>query len=215
MLRQLASFITATPGEKTIAGKRATVKLKFRLPDANASEVRTLAQEWDERRLTALSETERAKISERLDHLYRTQKLPMLEGEETIELVKEDSGWRVFLNWAGGVRVSFGAAVDSTSPLQVTVSPAQISVAPGERIRVTVRATNRASRDVTTRVGHRIEPKAEANFLALLQCHLFLPVTLKPGETNEFISEYLLLRDVPDQVKNFEVLYEFPAPSRS
>jgi hypothetical protein len=210
VVRQLASFITATPVEKTIAEKRATVRLNFRIPDANAPEVRSLVREWDVQRLNALSEAERAQITERLDQLHRTQKLPMLEGEETLELIKDNSGWRIFLNWAGGTRLHFSAKVREAVPLQVTVIPAQIMVTPGERVRVTVRAKNIGRHDVTTRVGHRIEPEAEANFLALLQCPLLLPVMLKPGEMKEFVSEYFLLKTLPDRVKNFEVNYEFP-----
>ena len=60
------------------------------------------------------------------------------------------------------------------------------------------------------RVGHRIEPAAQASHLALLLCPLFVPVTLGPGQTQEFVSEYLLLADVPSDAKQFAVTYRFP-----
>lgn len=47
---------------------------------------------------------------------------------------------------------------------------------------------------MTVRVGHEITPKANARLLALLQCPLFVPVTLKAGESRTFTSEYLLLK---------------------
>jgi len=211
-VRQLASFIRATPLETKIAGRRATVTLRFGLPDANAPEITKLMYEWDDQRLEALSASERARLRDRLAELHRSGQLPILEGDETFELVKEEAGWRLFLNWAGGVRLRFTAAVADGIPLRVTVSPDVIVLRPGERLRVTLRATNLGDRDVTTRVGHRIEPASHASSLALLQCPLFLPATLARGATEEFVSEYLLLKDVPDQLKDFRVTYEFPLP---
>jgi hypothetical protein len=41
-VRQLAGYITATPVKTTITADRATVTLRFRLPDANAPTVRAL-----------------------------------------------------------------------------------------------------------------------------------------------------------------------------
>lgn len=211
-VRQLASFIRAKPLQTKTAGRRATVTLRFGLPDANASEITTLMYEWDDQRLQALSAGERARLLARLAELHRSGKLPILEGDETFELVKEEAGWRLFLNWAGGVRLRFTAAVPAGVPLRVAVTPGEIVVKPGEHLRITLRATNLGDRDVTTRVGHRIEPASHASSLALLQCPLFLPATLARGATEEFISEYLLLKDVPDQVKDFRVTYEFPLP---
>jgi len=56
LLGQLASFITATPVESKIADGRAAVTLNFRLPNANAPEIRTLARDWDEGILNALAD---------------------------------------------------------------------------------------------------------------------------------------------------------------
>lgn len=209
MARKLASFIVATPVKKTSSGERLKVRLGLKLPNANAPEIAGLVHDWDERRLNALSDTERRQITQQLTQLHRAGQIPMLEGEETFELVREGSGWRVFLNWAGGVRVRFGATTDTALPLRVTVAPEEVRVTPGERVSVTVRAQNPTTRDVVVRVGHRVEPKLHADSLALVHCPLFLPVTLKPGETEEFRSEYVLLKDVPDSAKQFQVTYEF------
>jgi len=213
LLAQLASFITVTPVETKIDGRRATLTVSFRLPNANAPEIRTLAKDWDEDALNALPDVDRTKIRTRLAELGRTGQLPMLEGRETIELIRDDDRWRVFLNWAGGVHLHFRAAVDAGVLLQVSVTPADIVVAPGESVRVAVRTTNVGQSDVTTRVGHRIEPTQYASSLALLQCPLFIPIRFPPGKSDEFTSEYLLLKDVPPSVKDFTMTYRFPAES--
>jgi len=209
--RRLASFIEATPLETRISGDRATVRMKVRLPDGNAPAIAAPVADWDERRLNDLPWAEREKITRRFDELHRARQIPMLEGEETFELVREAHGWRVFLNWAGGVRVRFRAALPEKMPLQVTVSPEEALVSPGERVHVTLQATNRSTRDIVARVNHRIDPTAQADSLALLQCPLFIPVTLKPGQIEEFRSEYLLLKNVPGSAKQFQVTYEFSA----
>ena len=213
VVRQLAGYITATPVTTTITGDRATVTLRFRLPDANAPTVRTLMLDWDEKRLAALSAGAHERIAARLGDLHARAELPAIEGDETIELVREHGRWHVFLNWAGGVHVAFTASVDPALPLDVSVSPSSVVLAPGERVRVTVTAKNTDAHEVTTRVSHRIEPDAEAHHLALLQCPLLLPARLAPGGTEEYDSEYLLLAEVPAGVRAFTVTYRFPAVS--
>ena len=207
--RQLASFIEVTPVERTIRGTRATVRFKIRLPNANAPEIVGLVGEWDERRLNALPRTEREKIPRELDRLREAGRIPMLDGEETFELVREGSGWRVSLNFASGVRVRFQARAPERLALRLAVSPEDARVVPGDRVRVTVRATNLSGQPVRARVGHRVEPRTQADSLALLQCPLLLPVTLSAGESQEFVSEYLVLKDVSEDAKEFQVTYEF------
>ena len=209
IVRHLALFIEAKPVDTRVSGNRATVSLKLTLPDANAPEIRTLARDWNETALDALSDSERVDVRRKLDELHERRRLPVVEGQETFELVKEDGGWRLVLDWGGAIPVRFGASTATIPAFDVTMTPVEIRAKPGESFRVTIRAKNVSGHEITTRVGHRITPEADANFLALLQCPLFLPATFKPGETKEFVSEYLLLKDTPDRVKAFRVTYEF------
>jgi Cytochrome c oxidase assembly protein CtaG/Cox11 len=213
VMQQLASYVTATPVRATVTAARATVTLRFRLPDANAPDIVRLLHDWDDQRLGALPAAERTEIRHGLEAMHRTGRLPTIEGDETVELVKDPGGWRVFVKWAGAVRVRFNAAIEPGLPLEVTVTPAGVVLNRGERARVTVRARNRGRREVTTRVGHRIEPGAQAKHLALLQCPLFVPITLEPGETRDFVSVYFLPPDAPADAKDFSVTYQFPARS--
>jgi hypothetical protein len=78
-------------------------------------------------------------------------------------------------------------------------------------VRVSVTVKNTGSREITTRVSHRIAPEPDASHLALLQCPLLLPVRLAPGAAQEYESEYMLLADAPAGVKAFTVTYRFPS----
>lgn len=209
LARKFASFIEATSMRRKSEGERVTVTLALGLPDANAPEIAGLVRGWDERRLNALSRVERRRTLKALGRLRRARALPTLEGQEAFELVREGPGWRIFLNLAGGVRVRFQAAVDDAVPLRVTVHPDEVLVNPGERVQVSVRVENPGTREIVARVGHRIEPASQAGFLAMLQCPLLLPVTVAAGQTDEFRSEYLVLKDVPAGAKRLQVTYEF------
>jgi len=210
--RELASFIVAMPMSSQIAGNRATVTISFRLPDANAPPLQSLAHEWDETALDALSASDRGTIKGRLADLHRHGTLPIVEGKETFELVKEPDGWHLVLDWAGGVPVRFAASPAQGIPFELSVTPAEVHVKPGQSFRATLRATNVSTHEVTARVGHEITPKANAHLLALLQCPLFVPVTLKAGESRTFTSEYLLLKQTPETA-SFGVVYAFAEPA--
>ncbi len=95
IIRHLALFIEAKPVDTRLWESRATVSLKLMLPDANAPEIRTLAHDWDETALDALSDSQRADIRRKLDELHERRTLPVVEGQETFELVKEGGGWRL------------------------------------------------------------------------------------------------------------------------
>jgi hypothetical protein len=214
LLRELSRFVSATPVDTRVNGDHATVRLKLTLPNANDPLIKALARDWDEQRLQALTAAERADARRRVDDLGRRHQLPVIEGDETFELLKETAGWRLVLHWDGAIPLRLAATASAGVPLELTVTPERISARAGEAFRVTVRARNVSSHEVTSRVGHRITPEADAKFLALLQCPLFLPATFKPGESKEFVSEYLLLGDMPPRVSAFEVMYIFsPSPA--
>jgi hypothetical protein len=97
-VRQLAGYITARPLKTTVTGDRASVTLRFRIPDANAPAVRDLMHDWDEGRLNRLAAHDRRRITARLEELHAQGALPTIEGDETMELVREGDGWKVFLN---------------------------------------------------------------------------------------------------------------------
>ena len=66
------------------------------------------------------------------------------------------------------------------------MSPEEARVVPGDRVRVTVRATNLSGQAARARVSHRVEPRTQADSLALLQCPLLVPLTLAVGQSQEF-----------------------------
>lgn len=210
LLAQLGEYVTATPVATTVTGDRARVTLKFHLPDANARIISDLAHDWDEKALDALPADGRRRVRAALEKLHRDRAIPVVEGEESFDLVRERAEWRMSLNWADGVHVTFAAVHDPGLPLRIAIEPASTTVTRGERIRVTLSVTNTGDREVESRVQHRTQPESASSHLALLHCPLLIPVRLAPGETRDFVSEYLLLADSPVALKSLDVTYAFP-----
>lgn len=209
LTRHLASFIEVASAETRLAGDRAKVRLALRLPSANAPEVTGLVQDWDEAALNALSEKEAEKIRTGLDDLHRSGRLPMLEGEEVFELVRESSGWRMVLHTAGAIRVRFTARILEGLPLQADPREQELRVRSGEPVQMSLRLKNGSGRDVSVRVTHVIEPKDAAPFLVLLQCPLLLPVKIPPRESQEISSSFMIAGNAPARMRDFRVTFAF------
>ena len=209
LARHLASFIELVSAEKKVTGDRAGVKLRLRLPDANAPVVAGLVRDWDGAALNALSKSERERIRKGLDQLHQAGKLPMVEGDESFELVREDVGWRVVLHWAESIRVRFRTRVPNGLPLRAVPSEQELLVKPGEPAQITIQLTNGSAKNLTMRVSHEIEPKAAAPSLVFLQCPLLLPVRLGAREAKEFSTTFMVARSGSDQTTGLQVTFAF------
>jgi hypothetical protein len=205
--RKLAEFIDARPVKTDFKDNRALVKLAFKLPDANS--LSELLLDWDEDRLNALSASEQKRILASLDQLKAKNRLAMISGEEEFTMAKENAGWRVYLDWAGGVRVNFAAAVPPQGQLDARPTVKETIARAGDLFNISYRVKNLTSKEISARIVHRVEPKSIAEHLDLVECALLLPVTILPGEEREYTSTYLLQGDLPDDAKVLHVTYEF------
>ncbi len=207
LARHLASFIEIVSAEKKITGGRA--ELQLRLPNANAPEVAGVARDWDVAALNALSETEAERIRTGLDHLHRSGRLPMLEGDETFELVREPSGRRLVLLRAGTIPVRFRTRSPEELPVRVTPAEQDLVVKPGEPFQMRVSLTNQSGQQLSMRVSHEIEPKVAASSVVFVQCPLLLPVQLPPGDTREYSSTMMIAAGAPDRMEGVQVTFRF------
>jgi hypothetical protein len=111
LVRALADRMEITDVRSADHGDKTTLRFNLKLPDASDASLQKIFLEFDLDRINRLSVEESQAIEEQLKTLAKNNKLPMLEGEEQWELVKEADGWRVFLNWSGATRVLFEAKV--------------------------------------------------------------------------------------------------------
>ncbi|HWP58860.1 MAG TPA: cytochrome c oxidase assembly protein [Candidatus Acidoferrales bacterium] len=205
--RKLATYIELAPAKTRMAGDRATLTVKAKLPDANA--LAPLFLSWDPYRLNSLPASRQRELMAALEKMKRDGTLKTIEGEQTLDLVRENGAWKVFLDWAAGVRVRFRTAVPPAAQLDATLPQNEVIAHAGEAFNVVLEIRNRGARAQLARIGHVIEPKELSDYLDLVECGFLLPVELSPGKKETYTSTYLLRGSLPDGAREIVVTYDF------
>jgi hypothetical protein len=205
--RKLAGFIEIKPSQKQITPDRIKAVTKLGIPEP--SKLSPLLLNLDLRRLNALETRERSQIIEALDQKKRDGSFEKIEIEETFELVKEGEEWRIFLNWAVGVKIPFRLVLADAADLDVALSKNEVVVQPGDLFEIDLKIKNRSGRQLVARIGHLIEPRDVTNFLDFVECGFLLPVTLEPGKEHAYSARYLLRDNIPEGVRQLSLTYDF------
>jgi hypothetical protein len=206
--RKLSEFIELRP-IKAVREQdgQMRVKLEAKYPDANS--LSTILLDWDEERLNALPSSTQRDILSTLDQMNRAGEIKRIEGEEEFTLVKEGTSWRVYLDWAAGIRVSYNAVVPPTDAIDAVPVNKTTTIRPSELFTIAYRVKNRTAQTISTRITHRIEPDELRQHLDIIDCALLLPVELRPGEESEFSTTYMVRGDLPEGTEELNVTYDF------
>jgi hypothetical protein len=204
--KKLAEFIEIKPVTKTESQNRVQVTAHLKVPDLG--KISPLLLNWNTYQLNSLPVAERKKIIESIEKKNRDKSLEMSEGEERLELIREGLEWRIFLNWAAGIKIPLRLALSAVPELEVSVSPREVAVQPGDVFEVFLRINNRSNRSLVARIAHLIEPQAVADYFDFVECGFLLPVTLPPGE-QEYSGRYLLRGSIPESVRQLSLTYDF------
>lgn len=207
--RGLARMIELKDVRADVNGERASVYFAFRAPDANNPAVQRLAQDFDSGRLAGLSPNDRRAIEREFEALRAQNALPMIEGEDKVDLVKEAGQWRIATNTAGAVRVRFSGEVKEGLAWDFRPLKDTVLARPGETLRVVYTATNHSGRIITGKARHIDDPADAEKYLEIVQCFCFIRETLGPGETKEFPLVFRVTGAVPDSIKEFHLTYQF------
>jgi hypothetical protein len=208
LTRKLSEFIELRPLETSREQDgQMRIKVEAKYPDANS--LSAILLDWDEERLNALSSSMQRDILSTLDQMNRAGEIKTIEGEEEFTLVKEGTSWRVYLDWAAGIRVSYDAVVPPTESIEAVPVNKTTTIRPSELFTIAYRVKNRTAQTISTRITHRIEPDELSEHLDIIDCALLLPVELRPGEESEFSTTYMVRGDLPEGIKEFNVTYDF------
>jgi hypothetical protein len=205
--RKLSEFVRFERTHSEVDTKQARIKMKLQFPDPD--KLSQLLSDWHEGTLNTLSRAEQRKILSLLDALGSENKLHMIDAEEESLLLKEGRNWRVFFDWASGVRVNFQAVVPASGTILAAPVTKETIVRRKEPFMIGYRVKNRTEHDIFARVIHRIEPAGFTRHLRMFECSLFVPVRLSPGEQSNYSTTYMVDGDLPDIVKELSVTYEF------
>ena len=186
---------------------RIETVINYKVPDPK--KLAPFLLNWDAYRLNSLAPEERKRILDAIEKKKRDRTLDMSEGEEKFELVKENEEWRIFLNWAAGVKIPFRLDLSKSADLDVSLSKNEIVTQPGELFEIILKIKNRTNQPVTARIGHLVEPNNLADYLDFVQCGFLLPVTIGPAKEEQFSGTYLLRGSLPEGVRQFSLTYDF------
>ncbi|MFQ5839365.1 MAG: cytochrome c oxidase assembly protein [Candidatus Methylomirabilales bacterium] len=108
------------------------------------------------------------------------------------------------------LRIVFEAEVKDGLPWKFWPVQNVVLIKPGETLQAVYRARNLSDKPVTAKAIHIDEPKDLAEkYLEIIQCFCFIQTTLDPGEEKELPLTFRVKWDVPPEVKNFAVQYQF------
>jgi hypothetical protein len=210
LAKRFADQIEFQVVEREISAERARLTLDYKMPAAD--ELSALLFNWDQNKLRALPRAERRRITAAV---IKSGENPIsIEGRETFNLVKENGRWKIFLDWAAGITVSFAAALPVHNALEVKFLKRTIFASKDEPFQSNLKLRNRGQREIVARIDHRIEPKEYAADITMIACGFLRPLTLRPGEEREVSSAYLLDPGFPKS-KALSITYIFQVESAS
>jgi hypothetical protein len=201
--RKLASFIEIRPVQKQLAPDRIQAVTKVAIAEPA----------WlfglDPRALNSMSVDERKRFMETWEKRKQDGSLQRTEIEERLELVKEGEEWRVFLNWAAGVKIPLKLVLTQAGDLDASLSKSEVVIQPGELFEISLKIKNRSRQPLVARIGHLIEPREAMPFLDFVECGFLLPVTLEAGKEEEYPARYLLRGNLPEGIRLLSLTYDF------
>lgn len=205
--RKLSESVEIQPVQQESAGDRVQLRVRYRVPDTK--KIAPTLLNWDPYRLNSLSATERDQLLATLTKKQHDRSLEMTEGEESFEMVKEMNRWRVFLNWASGIRIPLRLDVSKVSGLEVSLSRQEAVLQPGDVFDVKLKIRNQSKQPVTARIGHLVEPAESADYLDFVQCGFLFPVTIPPEKEQEYSGTYMVRGSLPEGVRQLSLTYDF------
>ena len=204
LIGELGEFIEIRATESDLQGDAGVVTVHGAVPNANHPELRDL--------LYGEGAAAGGTLEQRRDELRRrgaAGTLPVIEFSQRVDLVREGEHWKVFLDWAVGFTIRFRAEVREQLPFEFSVEPDSITLKPGETGSAVFRARNASDATVKAKAGHLFEPPAAFLHTELLQCFCFFEDTYAPGEERELPVSIRLGWDVPPDIGEITMLYEY------
>jgi len=205
--RKLSEAIAIELARREDSADRIQLVAKYQVPDPK--KLSSWLYNWDAYRLNSSSAAQRKQLYDRIENGRQDGSLPMSGGEEKFELIKENGEWRIFLNWAAGIKIPFRLDLSKSADLDVSLSKNEIVTQPGELFEIILKIKNRTDQAVAARIGHLIEPAHVADYLDFVQCGFLLPVTIAPGKEEQFSGIYLLRGSLPEGVRQLSLTYDF------
>src|SRR5215475_12560183 len=210
LARNIAESMEVWVMEQQMSSGRVHYKIGYRVPTAD--ELSSLLFDWDADKLNALSRPRQAQLLESLWKMKKDGKMIMIEGQETVDLVSDEGGWKVFLDWASGIKVTLKVDLASSSELDARFVQSELIVKKDEPFQIDLKIKNRSTRPIVARIVHHIEPRDMENHLDMIACGALRPLALQPGDVQQISSAYLI-KDGIRAAEKIDITYELKLES--
>lgn len=205
---ELASRLAASMEVWVIArsGGATASQIEVGYRALTADELAAALHGWNQKRLNALPGGEQTLLRAAVESLLKNSKAITIEGREKFELIREQSGWKIFLDWPSHERVLLNA--QSRPPLLIEFTRDDILVKRKEPFQIDLRVTNRSERAVFVALDHLFEPRQAEKDIEMIACGSLTPFALGPRQTQEISSAYLL-RGSGTPKRPLKITYDF------
>ena len=210
LAQTLAASMEVWVIEKQLSSNRAHYKIGYRVPTAD--ELSALLLDWEPAKLNALSRPRQEQLLETLGKMKKDDKMIMIEGQETIDLVADKGGWKVFLDWASGIRITLKADSAPSTEVEARFVQNELMVKKDEPFQIDLKIKNRSKRPIVARIVHHVEPRDMENHIDMIACGALGPLALQPGDVQQISSAYLI-RDGIQAGEKIGITYEFKLES--
>lgn len=204
--RRLAAAADVWMIEQKLGSTKAQLELGYRT--LTADEMPYQLHRWNQEKLNALPPAEQAALLKSIDKLKDSGKGITIEGRETFDLVLEKDGWKIFLDWPSQHRILFKTSRLASEELAVRFSRNDFLVKPEEPFQVDFKIANRTNRELVVKLHHVVEPRTMEKLIDMIACGLLTRFSLRPRETQEFSSAYVLRGNV-SRKRALAIAYDF------
>ncbi|HSK29709.1 MAG TPA: hypothetical protein VLA17_07065, partial [Candidatus Limnocylindria bacterium] len=210
LAKRLAGEIDVWVIERKLSAAKASLAVGYRLPTGD--EISSQLYDWNPDKLNALSRAQQEAVLEALEQVKKRGKMISLEGSQTFDLVLEKDGWKISLDWQSHHRVVFKASQPQGAQRAVNFLRNDFLVKNEESFQVDFQVTNRSNRNAVLKLDHLFEPRRLEKNVDMIACGSLLPLRLRPGETQQISSSYLLRGPLPAK-SQLAIIYDFrPLP---
>ncbi len=210
LAQTLAASMEVWVIEKQLSSNRAHYKIGYRVPTAD--ELSALLLDWEPAKLNALSRPRQEQLLETLGKMKKDDKMIMIEGQETIDLVADKGGWKVFLDWASGIRITLKADSAPSTEVEARFVQNELIVKKDEPFQIDLKIKNRSKRPIVARIVHHVEPRDMESHIDMIACGALGSLALQPGDVQQISSAYLI-RDGIQAGEKIDITYEFKLES--
>jgi hypothetical protein len=210
--RRLAADMEVWVIEQNVGSTKARLEVGYRVPTGD--EIAPQLFDWNTDKLNSLSAAEQAALIAAWEKLKKNGKLITIEGRETFDLVLENDGWKIFLDWRSRHRVVFKTSQARPAELAVKFLSNDFLVKSEVPFQVDFQVANRTDRDIVVKLNHLFEPRRIERNIDMIACGSLLPLRLRPQETQNISSSYLLRGNLPARTQ-LAIIYDFAFAPRA